>query len=138
VDVAEEAPGVYRVVVEDEDGRRVIRVVARGGLVETPWGTYPVAELRRKRLSLGERRGKGESWLVETEGGAVRARLPVRVVQVLRRPGDMVGEGETVMVVETMKMLNELRSPCRGRVVETAEEGGGVDTGGILFRIDCG
>ncbi len=135
VEVREEAPGVYRVVVEKSGERHVYRVAARDGIVETPWGSYPVSELRRHSAA---RRGRGSSWLVEVEGGAVHVKLPVRVVQVIRGPGDAVEEGEVVMIVETMKMLNEVKSPCRGRIVEAAEEGGAVESGGLLFRVECG
>lgn len=46
----------------------------------------------------------------------VRAPLPGLVMQVLVSQGQMVAEGEILVVLESMKMENELLSPRRGRV----------------------
>ncbi len=137
VEVREEAPGVYLVVVEEGGERRSLRVRARDGVLETPWGSYHVSDLRGRRG--GARRSRG-GWLAEFSEaeGAVRARLPVRVVEARVEPGSRVSEGDVVLIVETMKMLNEVRAPCSGVVEELAEPGGGVAAGGLLFRIRCG
>ncbi len=138
IEVSEEAPGVYRVVVEEEGRRRVLRVVARDGVVETPWGAYPLQALRSLRERGASLRRRPGSWLVDVEGGIVRAKLPVRVVELHRRPGEQVKEGEVVMVVETMKMLNEVHAPCSGVIAEARGEDEAVPAGGVLFRVGCG
>ena len=74
---------------------------------------------------------------MEIRGGEVRARLPVRVVEARRSPGERVEEGEPILVVETMKMLNEVYAPCSGVVAEVAAAGSGVPAGGLLARIRC-
>lgn len=43
--------------------------------------------------------------------------MPGKVVRILVRPGDIVEAGAGVIVVEAMKMQNELKSPIRGKVL---------------------
>jgi biotin carboxyl carrier protein len=64
---------------------------------------------------------------------AVIAPMPGRVVRVLVSAGDTVSARQPVVVVEAMKMENELRSPKDGRVKEIAvESGASVEAGRIL------
>lgn len=51
---------------------------------------------------------------------AVKAAMPGRVVRVLVADGDEVAEGQGVVVIEAMKMQNELKSPKAGKVVRIA------------------
>jgi biotin carboxyl carrier protein len=48
----------------------------------------------------------------------MRAMMPGRVVNVLVAVGDQVAAGAGVLVVEAMKMENELKAPKAGKVVE--------------------
>ncbi|MBS1820959.1 MAG: acetyl-CoA carboxylase biotin carboxyl carrier protein subunit [Acidobacteria bacterium] len=50
----------------------------------------------------------------------VKAPMPGRVVRVLASVGDEVAEHQGVVVIEAMKMQNELKSPKAGRVVKIA------------------
>jgi biotin carboxyl carrier protein len=66
----------------------------------------------------------------------VRAPMPGKVVKVLVRPGETVKAGQGVVVVEAMKMENELRAPRDGTVGEVAaREGQAVDAGQVLATI---
>ncbi len=51
---------------------------------------------------------------------AVKAPMPGRVVRVLVKDGQDVEEGEAIVVIEAMKMQNELRAPKAGRVVRVS------------------
>jgi biotin carboxyl carrier protein len=46
--------------------------------------------------------------------------MPGRVVRVLVNAGDTVAEQQGLVVIEAMKMQNELKSPKAGRVVRVA------------------
>ena len=67
----------------------------------------------------------------------VVAPMPGRVVRVLVAPGDEVEPRQPVIVVEAMKMENELRSPKAGRVKDVAvAPGTSVEAGRVLVVID--
>jgi biotin carboxyl carrier protein len=63
----------------------------------------------------------------------VDAPMPGKVVRVLVKQGDRVKEGQGLLVVEAMKMENELKSPKAGVVAELhAQEGQPVEAGAKL------
>jgi len=67
----------------------------------------------------------------------VAAPMPGRVVRVLVAPGDEVAARQPVVVVEAMKMENELRSPKAGRVKEVeVAAGASVEAGRVLVVIE--
>jgi len=67
----------------------------------------------------------------------VVAPMPGRVVRVLVTTGDQVEARQPVIVVEAMKMENELRSPKAGRVKDVAVQAGtSVQAGRVLVVID--
>jgi biotin carboxyl carrier protein len=60
--------------------------------------------------------------------------MPGRVVKVLVAPGDAVAARQGLVVVEAMKMENELRAPRAGRVSEVrVREGAPVDANTVLI-----
>jgi biotin carboxyl carrier protein len=87
----------------------------------------------------GRRSGRGSA---EAGGAAdgeqkVTAPMPGRVVRVLVAPGDAVEARQPVVVVEAMKMENELRSPKAGRVKDVGvAAGASVEAGRVLLVIE--
>ena len=87
----------------------------------------------------GRRSGRGAA---DTGAGAhgeqkVIAPMPGRVVRILVAPGDEVEARQPVVVVEAMKMENELGAPKAGRVKEIAvTEGQSVEAGRVLIVIE--
>jgi len=68
---------------------------------------------------------------------ALRAQMPGKVIRLLKRTGDPVDVGEGTVVVEAMKMQNEIRSPKKGTVVSCdLREGDSVKAGDLLLRIE--
>ncbi|MCZ4279009.1 acetyl-CoA carboxylase biotin carboxyl carrier protein subunit, partial [Rhodococcoides yunnanense] len=105
------------------------------------------------RLILGDRRYQvvtvagAAHFLVEVDGithqisqdeaGLVRAPAPAVVVAVPVAVGDDVEAGQTLVVLESMKMETAVRSPYAGRVREVlASVNGQVDSGAALLRVD--
>jgi pyruvate carboxylase subunit B len=63
--------------------------------------------------------------------------MPGRVVRVLVAVGDRVTAGQGVVVVEAMKMENDLRTPTDGVVKEIlVVPGAAVDSGAVLIVVD--
>jgi biotin carboxyl carrier protein len=69
-------------------------------------------------------------------GRELRAEMPGLVVDVNCAVGDTVSGGQAVVVLEAMKMQNELPSPGDGVVVEVlVEPGQSVESGALLLRL---
>jgi biotin carboxyl carrier protein len=67
----------------------------------------------------------------------VTSMMPGKVVRVLVREGDEVQAGQGLVVVEAMKMENEIASPKSGRVVSVqVEPGRPVEAGATLVVVD--
>ena len=65
------------------------------------------------------------------------APMPGKVVKVLVKQGQTVEEGQGLIVVEAMKMENELKSPKAGKVLEIAiKEGVAVESGARLVVVE--
>ncbi|MFN2115978.1 MAG: acetyl-CoA carboxylase biotin carboxyl carrier protein subunit [Anaerolineae bacterium] len=75
---------------------------------------------------------------LEDEGAAnIEAPMPGLVVRVLAAPGDEVSEGQGLLILEAMKMENEIRSPCDGVVQSVSvAPGAAVDKGDTLMVIE--
>jgi biotin carboxyl carrier protein len=90
-----------------------------------------VAAVDRRRLGRAgdaEAGGSGEQKL--------NAPMPGRIVRVLVKPGDDVVARQGLIVMEAMKMENELVALRAGRVTEIAvTEGATVEAGRLLLRI---
>lgn len=66
----------------------------------------------------------------------VIAPMPGKVVRVLVRPGDAVAPRQTLVVIEAMKMENELRASRAGVVSDVqVKEGQSVDAGALLLVV---
>ncbi len=92
---------------------------------------FDVADERRRRL-------RAVTAGFSTEGRqVVVAPMPGKIVKVLVNVGDEVKEGQGLVVVEAMKMENELKSPKAGKVVELlAKEGSAVETNTKLVVVE--
>jgi biotin carboxyl carrier protein len=67
----------------------------------------------------------------------ISAPMPGKVVKVLVKVGDEVKEGQGLVVIEAMKMENELKSPKAGKVVELpAKEGTAVEINAKLVVVE--
>ncbi len=109
----------------DEQGDEV-QVLVRGQVTRVD-----VADERRLRLRAGTAGFSVEGKQV------ISAPMPGKVVKVLVKVGDEVKEGQGLVVVEAMKMENELKSPKAGKVVELpAKEGTAVEINARLVVVE--
>jgi biotin carboxyl carrier protein len=134
VDAAAIEPGRWSLLMADGRSHEVV-VLSNGHdgavtvLVDGSVVPVAVRDSRRRREAAGAH---------GTAAGPVRivAPMPGKVVRVLARTGDPVAARQGVIVVEAMKMENELRAPRAGIVGEVlVREGALVDAGALLLTI---
>jgi biotin carboxyl carrier protein len=158
VDV-EQAEGLYRVVIDGvarmvdaaavdaatfsliclADGRASQEVgLSPTGLpgeiaVHMPTGVATARVLTGAASRFG--RGTGAAQAAGTQ--QVLAPMPGKVVKILVKAGDEVKARQGLVVIEAMKMENELRSPKDGRVSEVhVAEGASVEAGRLLVVVE--
>ena len=101
---------IYTVEVE---GKSYTVAVANGGDISAIAGAAAVAP------------AAGSAAPVAATGGSpVNAPLAGTVVKVLVKPGQAVAEGETIIILEAMKMETSVSAPAAGSIVEVRVQGG--------------
>ena len=138
--------GVWSLILEDGapgDSKAATRRSYELAIVEQPGTGQLTVHINGRAVpaAVGATRG---SWARRThEAGAgkgpqrIVAPMPGKVVKVLVQPGNQVAARQGVIIVEAMKMENELRAPRAGTVGEVkVAEGSSVEAGAILIVIE--
>jgi biotin carboxyl carrier protein len=81
------------------------------GAVASGHRSYVRVESERMRSAEAARKGRAGS-----AEHVVKSPMPGRVVKVLVQPGDLVAAGQPLVVIEAMKMENELKAKTAGKV----------------------
>jgi biotin carboxyl carrier protein len=129
--VTEVEPGVYSVLLEGASYE--IRVI------ETLHGLSAEVGGRRFAVEVCDPRdtSRGASASIGSGRQNVAAPMPGKVVRVLVNVGDSVEEGQGLVVVEAMKMQNEMKAVRPGRVIEVrAGAGETVGAGDTLVVLE--
>jgi biotin carboxyl carrier protein len=118
-----------------EDGRQICGRVRPGGDGEVEVSTAA----GRRRIALAEplldRIAHAAGSGAETGDEQVRAQMPGRVVQVAVAAGDRVLPGALLLVLEAMKMQNEIRTARGGTVLRIDVEPGRTVDGGTPLAV---
>ena len=113
------------------EGRSYEAVLVRrdaGWEVDLVGATHVVQVVDPRRKALRMARGSGE--------GLLKSSMPGRVIKILVGEGDGVTRGQPVLVLEAMKMENELKAPCDGTIGKLyVGEGESVQTGTKLLEV---
>jgi biotin carboxyl carrier protein len=110
--------------------------LARREVVVDGWRIEVEIESER-RASLRERARRGREETAHGGPTEVRAIIPGRVVAVSIVPGDAVVAGQQLLVVEAMKMQNELRAPRDGVIASVAVgPGRTIEVGDLLLVLE--
>lgn len=110
-------------------GRRSNSCVTRSGddlVVQTPLGDVTFRQRPRFKVPGAD-----------DEGGGFVAKMPGKVIEVRVKVGDHVKAGDTLLVLEAMKMEHPMRAGEDGIVVEIrASEGEQVEAGAVLLVVE--
>ena len=128
-DVVETAPNTFSVLVSGQSHQICVVPSSEGPLELQTGGFEFSAEVIDPRSWRGRRHGGAEA-----EGRQqIAAPMPGKVVRLLVKTGDAVEAGQGLLVVEAMKMQNEIRSPKRGTVERVVvAQGQAVNAGEVL------
>ena len=72
---------------------------------------------------------------VPAGGTQVKAPMPGNVLDIKVSNGQSVNEGDVLVILEAMKMENEIYAPCAGTVTVVASKGSSVNTGDVLISL---
>ncbi|WP_456330035.1 biotin/lipoyl-containing protein [Archaeoglobus sp.] len=127
VEVEEISPMVFEVEVNGK--KAVIEVEKKFEFKE-----FEKAEIKERRFA--EERAEGKAETVKTTGKAITAPMAGVVTKILKKVGDKVKAGETVLIIEAMKMENPITSPEDGEIAEiVVNEGDKVGSGDVLVYL---
>jgi biotin carboxyl carrier protein len=122
------------------DGTSYLAIVARGEgpesegeIVVTVGGeTHEVRVEEAARFAIRTRGGAGGA----ATGHVLKAPLPGKITRVAVHPGDAVSRGDTLLIIEAMKMENEFKAAAPGTVSEVhVSAGQAVNPGDLLVVI---
>ena len=129
LEASEVEPNVYLLKFNN----RIFEIyVAPNGIVNTGRHQLEISINDPKRLRGSTGAGASAEGIAE-----IKTAMPGKLVRILVEPGAEIKQGEGVLVVEAMKMQNEMKSPKDGVVKEIRfAEGATVNAGDILAVIE--
>ena len=114
----------FDVDIEMDDGIWTATVEGRTFKIEVP-DSGPV--VKKKRSQGGKKK----------KSGTVSANIPGKIVTIEVNEGDVVEEGQVILILEAMKMQNEIQAPISGTVNSvTCEEGQSIEANVPLVVIE--
>ncbi|PVH72832.1 hypothetical protein DL98DRAFT_659826 [Cadophora sp. DSE1049] len=99
------------------------------------FGTY-IKYHHFSRLSYGESLRKSAKVAAAAVDKSPKATMPCRVLNVLKKDGDLLKVGEIAMVVESMKMEMNILATAEGKFSAKFQKGDAVDEGEVLFTVN--
>ena len=82
-------------------------------------------------------RGYKPSGLNKGGAGALITQMPGKVVKLMKKEGDKVALGETVLILEAMKMENEIKAGANGTIKTiNVKEGQALEAGFLMVEIE--
>ena len=88
-----------------------------------------------KRESLSPRKKKGAR--KAKRSGVVSSSIPGKIISISVSEDDLVSEGDVIMILEAMKMQNEIQAPVSGKITElNCEPGDSIEANSPLMVIE--
>ncbi len=135
--VLEAAGGRTLVRASDGPGQRVVNLdgQAFAGSASIAGVAVPTEVRTAQAAALAEAMLGGAGG--RAAGSQLKAPMPGRVVKVLVQVGQTVERGAPIIIVEAMKMENEMHAPASGTVLKLhVVEGATVDAGQLMVELE--
>ena len=122
----------YRITVEGKTYEMDVELIGANGAVVAPVAKAAAPVVAAPKAAPAPVAAKP----AEVGSGSVVAPMPGTILKVLKATGDAVKAGEVVLILEAMKMENEITAPVDGTVGSlNLTEGSTVAGGDLLFEV---
>ena len=117
----------YRVIVNGTEYEVFAELIGDDGKAAAPVAAAPAPVAAAPAPAAPAASGEGE---------AVKAPLQGTILAVNVAVGDTVKKGDVVMVLEAMKMENEIMAPRDGKITAiSVSKGASVDAGAVIYTL---
>ncbi len=122
----------YRITVEGKTYEMDVELIGANGAVVAPVAKAAAPVVAAPKAAPAPVAAKP----AEVGSGSVVAPMPGTILKVLKASGDDVKAGEVVLILEAMKMENEITAPVDGTIGSlNLTEGSTVAGGDLLFDV---
>ena len=122
----------YRITVEGKTYEMDVELIGANGAVVAPVAKAAAPVVTAPKAAPAPVAAKP----AEVGSGSVVAPMPGTILKVLKATGDSVKAGEVVLILEAMKMENEITAPFDGIIGSlNLTEGSTVAGGDLLFDV---
>ena len=126
----------YEVEVDEPGGAPIVTYAAPAAAAAPQAAPAPAAPAAASKPAAAPAAAPAEPAPAAVEGTPMLAPMPGMIVTYEKKEGDSVSEGETVLILEAMKMENALAAPCDGVVKGVKyQSGDSVGKGDVLCVI---
>ena len=112
-----------------------VEVEDNGAVASAPKAAAPVAAAPKAAPVAAAPKAAPKAAAKPVAAGAttVSAPMPGKISKILKHAGDTVKSGDVLIMLEAMKMQNEIMAPADGKVADVrVNEGQAVNTGDVL------